>query len=127
MGANTFSMAIVGPWVGYAFYKLTKVCHGPDALAIFLAMATADFSTYCVTSVQLGIAFPDQQSGVGGAAAKFLGIFATTQVPLAIAEGFLGILLFRFLANVAAPQLRKLGVLADEPAESADAAEVSHA
>ena len=127
LGANTFSMAIVGPWVGYAFYKLTKVCHGPDALAIFLAMATADFSTYCVTSVQLGIAFPDQQSGVGGAAAKFLGIFATTQVPLAIAEGFLGILLFRFLANVAAPQLRKLGVLADEPAESADAAEVSHA
>ena len=61
LGANTFSMAIVGPWVGYAFYKLTKVCHGPDALAIFLAMATADFSTYCVTSVQLGIAFPDQQ------------------------------------------------------------------
>ena len=48
-------------------------------------------------------------------------------MPLAIAEGFLGILLFRFLANVAAPQLRTLGVLADEPAESADAAEVSHA
>lgn len=111
LGANTFSMAIAGPWVGYAFYKLTKKAGGPDALAIFLCMVFADFSTYCVTSFQLAIAFPDPTSGIMGAAGKFLSIFAVTQIPLALAEGVLGILLFRFLAKVAGPQLRKLGVL----------------
>ena len=109
--ANTFSMAIAGPWAGYACYRLTKKAGGPDALAIFLCMVVADFVTYCVTSLQLAIAFPDPQSGILGAAEKFLGIFAITQIPLAIAEGIVGILLFRFLAKVAAPQLHSLGVL----------------
>jgi cobalamin biosynthesis protein cbiM len=111
LGANTFSMAIAGPWAGYACYRLTKKAGGPDALAIFLCMVVADFVTYCVTSLQLAIAFPDPQSGILGAAEKFLGIFAITQIPLAIAEGIVGILLFRFLAKVAAPQLHSLGVL----------------
>ena len=47
LGANTFSMGIAGPWAGYAFYKLTKKCHGPDALAIFLCMVFADFILRC--------------------------------------------------------------------------------
>ncbi|RXV25580.1 cobalamin biosynthesis protein CbiM, partial [Enterococcus faecalis] len=55
-----------------------------------------------------------------GAVGKFLGIFAITQVPLALIEGLVGILLFRFLAKVAAPQLKQLGVLDDNP-------EVAHA
>lgn len=115
LGANTFSMAIAGPWAGYAFYKLTKKLGGPDALAVFLCMVFSDFVTYCVTSVQLGIAFPDATSGVWGAAVKFLGIFAITQIPLAIMEGLVGIVLFRFLAKVAGPQLHQLGVLRDAP------------
>ena len=113
-------MGIAGPWAGYAFYKLTKKCHGPDALAIFLCMVFADFITYVVTSFQLAFAFPDPTGGFWGAVGKFLTIFAWTQIPLAIAEGLLGILLFRFLAKVAAPQLQQLGVLARTP-------EVSHA
>ena len=111
LGANTFSMAVVGPWAGYGCYRLTKKLGGPDALAVFMCMVMADFVTYCVTSLQLALAFPDQQSGIAGAAEKFLGIFAITQIPLAIAEGVIGILLFRFLAKVATPQLQTLGVL----------------
>lgn len=109
LGANTFSMAIAGPWIGYWVYLLTKRLHGPNALAIFLCMAISDLATYCVTSFQLAFAFPDASSGVVGAAFKFLGIFAVSQVPLSIMEGFLGILLFRFLVRVAAPQLAGLG------------------
>lgn len=109
LGANTFSMAIAGPWIGYWVYLLTKKLHGPNALAIFLCMAISDLATYCVTSFQLAFAFPDASSGVVGAALKFLGIFAVSQVPLSIMEGFLGILLFRFLVKVAAPQLAGLG------------------
>lgn len=111
LGANTFSMAVVGPWVGYGFYRLTKKFGGGNALAIFLCMVFADLATYCVTSLQLALAFPDPTTGFLGATAKFLSVFAISQIPLAIAEGFLGILLFRFLVKVAAPQLDKLGVV----------------
>ena len=89
-------------------------------MAIFLCMVFADFITYVVTSFQLAFAFPDPAGGFWGAVGKFLGIFAMTQVPLALIEGLLGILLFRFLAKVAAPQLRQLGVLGDNT-------EVAHA
>lgn len=111
LGANTFSMAIVGPWVGYAGYKLVAKLGGSLSVAIFSAMFLADLSTYCVTSLQLALAFPDPVSGILGAAAKFLGIFAVTQIPLALAEGLLGVLVMRALIKVAAPELRRLGVL----------------
>jgi cobalt/nickel transport system permease protein len=118
LGANVFSMAIVGPWVGYGMWRLVRGLGGSLSLAIFFAMALADLSTYCVTSVELALAFPDPSSGVPGAMAKFLSIFAITQVPLAVAEGFLGVLVLRILRNVAAPELIGLGVLPDTAAES---------
>ena len=76
-----------------------------------MALALSDLSTYCVTSVQLGLAFPDSVSGVAGSIVKFLGVFAITQVPLAIAEGIVGVLVFRLLADVARPELERLGAL----------------
>lgn len=114
LGANVFSMAIVGPWVGYGFYLLTRKIS--PYLGIFLALALADLSTYCVTSVQLALAHPDPASGFVGALGKFLGVFALTQIPLAIAEGFIGILLFRFLAQVVGPELEARGVFAAKEA-----------
>ncbi len=50
-------------------------------------------------------------SGIPGSIAKFLGVFALSQVPLAIAEGILGVLVFRILTDVAKPELQRLGVL----------------
>jgi cobalt/nickel transport system permease protein len=128
LGANAFSMAIVGPWVGYGMYRLVRKLGGSLAMAVFFAMALADLSTYCVTSVELALAFPDPSSGVLGAMAKFLSIFAVTQIPLAIAEGLLGVLVFRILRDVAAPELIRLGVLPARPADrqaSAPRAEAS--
>lgn len=125
LGANTFSMAVVGPWVGYAGYRLATGLGGSLAVAIFSAMFLADLSTYCVTSLQLALAFPDPASGVLGAAAKFLGIFAVTQIPLAVAEGLLGVLVMRALVKVAAPELRRLGVLPASPAPAAATTGVS--
>lgn len=110
LGANTFSMAIAGPWVGYGAYRLALRLRSPLWLAVFAAMFFADLSTYCVTSVQLALAYPDAHSGYSGAAAKFLGIFAATQVPLAVIEGLLGILVLRFLLRVARPDLERMGV-----------------
>jgi cobalt/nickel transport system permease protein len=118
LGANAFSMAIVGPWVGYGAYRLVRILGGGLSLGVFAAMFLADLSTYCVTSLQLAIAFPDPESGILGAAGKFLSIFAVTQIPLAVAEGLLGVLVMRILTKVAVPELQSLGVLPAAPPTS---------
>ncbi len=120
LGANAFSMAIVGPWVGYGAYRLVGRLGGGLSVAVFFAMALADLATYSTTSMQLAIAFPDPESGFLGAAAKFLTIFSVTQIPLAIAEGLLGVLMIRILRDVAMPELVRLGVIKD-PAATAPA------
>jgi cobalt/nickel transport system permease protein len=89
MGANVFSMAIAGPWVGWAVWRLASRLGASAAIAVFCGAALADLSTYVVTSLQLALAFPDPTSGIAGSFVKFAGIFAVTQVPLAIAEGLL--------------------------------------
>lgn len=109
LGANVFSMAVAGPWAGYGIWLLLRRIS--PAVAIFGAMAVADLATYCVTSFQLALAYPDATSGFAGSLTKFLSVFALTQIPLALAEGVLGVLLFGFLAKVAAPQLQRLGVI----------------
>lgn len=114
LGANVFSMAIVGPWLGYACYAALKAA--PFAVRVFVAMAIADLSTYVCTSVQLALAHPDPESGFTGALAKFSSLFALTQIPLAIVEGLIGVLLFRALAAYAKPELTSLGVFGKEAA-----------
>jgi cobalt/nickel transport system permease protein len=111
LGANAFSMAIVGPWAGYGSYRLARKLGLGLLPGVFVAMTVADLATYVMTAMELALAFPDADSGVVGAAAKFLGVFAVTQIPLAIGEGFLGVLLFRVLLTNARPDLERLGVL----------------
>jgi cobalt/nickel transport system permease protein len=111
LGANVFSMGIAGPWIGFMCWRLSEALRWNKAVGVFLACALANLSTYLVTSIQLGIAFPDVDSGIVGAILKFLGIFAISQIPLSIAEGILGVLVFRVLTNVAKPELVRLGVL----------------
>ena len=122
LGANAFSMAVVGPWVGYGAYRLTRRLGGGLLPAVFAAMALSDLSTYVTTALQLAWAHPDATSGVTGAAVKFLGVFAVTQIPLAIGEGLLGVLLFRVLTVNARPELERLGVLHPEPDPTAESA-----
>jgi cobalt/nickel transport system permease protein len=118
LGANAFSMAVVGPWAGYGAYRLTRAVGGGLLPAVFAGMAVADLATYVTTALQLALAFPDSGSGFAGAAAKFLGVFAVTQIPLAVGEGLLGVLLFRVLVTNARPDLERLGVLPSGAEES---------
>lgn len=111
LGANVFSMAVVGPWVAYGVFVLVRRLGGPLMLGVFLAATLADLTTYCMTSLQLAIAFPDAGSGIPGALLKFGAIFATTQIPLAISEGLLTVLVVRLLAKVSPAELTRLGVL----------------
>lgn len=98
LGANTFSMAIVGPFVSYATYKLAKKMGASRSVAVFLAAALGDLMTYVATSFQLAIAFPAEVGGFAASFTKFIGIFALTQVPLAISEGLLTVIVVNLLS-----------------------------
>lgn len=97
LGANTFSMAIVGGIIGYATFKLLKSLKVKDTFSVFLAALLADFSTYVVTSFQLALAFPSKDGGILTSFLKFGSIFILTQIPLAIFEGIVSIFAYRFL------------------------------
>jgi len=108
LGANTFSMAVVGSFAAWGVYRAGLGLKLPFNLTVFLAAALADLLTYCVTSMQLALAFPDPASGFGGSAVKFLGIFALTQIPLALSEGLLSVLVLNLLRSHAASEVASL-------------------
>ncbi|TCP52623.1 cobalt/nickel transport system permease protein [Tumebacillus sp. BK434] len=108
LGANAFSMAVVGPFVGYFFFKLVLKATGKLKLAIFAAAMLADLSTYVMTSIQLALAFPSEAGGFAASLAKFAGIFAVTQIPLAISEGLLTVLVWNWLQSFNSEELSLL-------------------
>lgn len=99
LGANEFSMTIVGPIVGFIVWKLCRFLKVRRTVALFLCAMFADWSTYATTAVQLAIVFPDPNAGFGGALVKFLGIYAVTQIPLAIAEGLLTVIVYNLVVS----------------------------
>ena len=103
LGANLFSMAIVGPIVSWAVYMALKKAGAKPAAAVFCAAALGDLLTYVTTSFQLGVVY--------GNVAEYLTIFAVTQIPLAIAEGLLTVVVFNVLEKYSAAELRELSVL----------------
>ena len=111
LGANTFSMAIAGPLVSWGVYALCKKARVNRKLAIFLAASLGDLFTYCVTSLQLAMAYPAAEGGVAASAVRFLGVFAPTQLPLAAIEGILTVLVVMGLESCARPELREIGFL----------------
>lgn len=117
LGANVLSMAIVGPWVAYGVYHLLTRLNHPK-WGIFLAAALGDLVTYVVTSLQLALAFPAASGGITASFLKFAGIFAITQIPLAISEGLLTLLVWNWLQAYAQTELKLLSSLQSQ--------EVSH-
>jgi cobalt/nickel transport system permease protein len=111
LGANIFSMAIVGPFAATAVYRLVRVLRVPFGGAVFLSAFTADLATYVTTSIQLALAFPDPAGGFTASFIKFAGIFAITQIPLAVSEGLLTALIFNVLRKFQGEDLARMKVL----------------
>ena len=112
LGANVFSMAIVGPFVSYGVFRVAGTLALSRSVAVFLAACLGDLATYVTTSVQLAWAFPDVVGGFAASFLKFAGIFALTQVPIAISEGLLTVLVVNAMARFNAHELRALPVMA---------------
>lgn len=110
LGANAFSMAIVGPWIAYGIYRLC-LKQRQQKLGIFLAATLGSLATYIVTSIQLALAFPAATGGVLASFIKFAGIFALTQLPLSISEGLLTVLVWNWLQSYASEELQTLKLL----------------
>ena len=108
LGANCFSMAIAGPIISWILYKLLQKANVNKRVAVFVAAFLGDLFTYCVTSFQLALAYPSEVGGVGASIVKFLGIFATTQVPLAVIEGILTVVIVIALETYAKDELSSL-------------------
>ncbi|PAQ16491.1 cobalamin biosynthesis protein CbiM [Bacillaceae bacterium SAOS 7] len=114
LGANAFSMAVVGPLMTYAMYKLGRKMNLSFILAVFFAAFIGDLATYTVTSFQLALAFPAETGGVMASFAKFAGIFSVTQISLAIAEGILTVIVMNWLVKYNKNELNQLSVAVKE-------------
>lgn len=114
LGANAFSMAVAGPFVGYGFYILAKKLKLHKNIQVFLCAFVADLFTYAVTATELALAFNNETSSFLQSWEKFMAIFAMTQIPLAIVEGILTVLVYNAIASLCKEELNILHVTTKE-------------
>jgi cobalt/nickel transport system permease protein len=114
LGANIFSMGVIGSLAGYLTFKGLRAMGVPMLLAAFFAGLQADWATYLVTSVELA-------SGIRGSEPflplleKIMIAFIPTQLPLGILEGALTAGMVMLLYRKRPDILVKMGVI--EPGE----------
>ncbi len=111
LGANICSMAVVGPFAAAAIYRFARFARLPFGFSIFLAASCADLLTYITTSAQLAYAFPDPAGGFAVSFVKFASVFAITQIPLAISEGLLTVVVMNALSRFNAQELKEMDVV----------------
>ncbi len=109
LGANIFSMGIVGPFCAWLIYKGCKNMGISISIAVFLAATFGDLLTYVTTAIQLSLAFPIPT--FSESLIKFMIIFAYTQLPLALAEGLLTVVIFDYIKKLRPDILTQLGVM----------------
>jgi cobalt/nickel transport system permease protein len=119
LGANIVSMGIVGPLVGYGVYRLLRDTSVNVYLTIFLITALADMFTYVTTSLELALAYPAESGGFVTSFMLFMAIFAVTQVPLAIVEGVVLALVFKYIVTLKPDILIRLSVFSEKQIEAA--------
>lgn len=111
LGANAFSMAVAGPVLAYGIYRLMQKSGLPASMAVFTGAALGDLATYLMTSLQLALAFPAETGGFAASFIKFTAVFALTQIPLAVCEGLLTVMVFNFLNSHCRQELLDLAVI----------------
>jgi cobalt/nickel transport system permease protein len=120
LGANIVSMGIVGPFIGYTIYRLLKDTTVSIYMTVFFVTALADLSTYVVTSFQLALGSIHPATGnIGSSFVLFLGIFAVTQIPIAIVEGIVLALVFKYIVQLKPDILIRLQVFSKEKINAA--------
>ncbi|WP_239014181.1 energy-coupling factor ABC transporter permease [Archangium violaceum] len=88
LGADIWSMGVVGGFVGYGVFHGLRAVRAPLAVAAFAAGMLSDWATYAMTSFELASALHGSQP-LGSALGTLLLSFLPTQLPLGILEGAL--------------------------------------
>ena len=114
LGANIVSMGVVGPLVGYGIYRALRNTQVNMFFTVFLASAFADLFTYVTTSLELALAYPAAVGGVASSFVVFMGIFAVTQIPLAVLEGVILALVFKYIVLMKPDILMRLNIFPEE-------------
>jgi cobalamin biosynthesis protein CbiM/cobalt ECF transporter T component CbiQ len=99
LGANLFSLGVVGPWAMWMLLRLLVRLGWNRDRSILLSTVVGDLATYVTTAGQLALAYPSNYGGYGASFLKFMGVFLITQIPISIAEGLLTVVLLRSLAD----------------------------
>ena len=105
LGANTFSMGVIGPLLTVILYRAGKKLKVNQTANVFLSAALGCLFTYCITALQLALAYPSETGGVAASLVKFLSVFAPTQIPLAVVEGLLTALVIIGMESFAKKEL----------------------
>jgi cobalt/nickel transport system permease protein len=113
LGANLVSMGIIGPFVGWGIYRFLRSTRVNIYFTVFLACTLADLFTYLTTSFELALAFPGKE-GIASSFIVFTGIFAITQFPIAIIEGAILALVFKYIIQLKPEILLRLKVFPEE-------------
>lgn len=111
LGANAFSMAVVGPLIAFLIFRIGTKWKWSFSVIVFIAAMFADLGTYVMTSLQLALAFPSEIGGIAASFSKFASIFALTQIPLAISEGLLTVMVMNLIRKYNTDELKLLNVL----------------
>ena len=95
LGANIFSMGVVGPFVGALIWVVLRKAKASIPVSMFFAALFADLITYVVTSVQMTLNHGQSID----AFVSFMTNYAATQLPLALMEGILFFMFATYLVR----------------------------
>lgn len=99
LGANVFSMAIIGSVTAIGMYRLLLSLSKNRTLAIAVSSFISSTAIYACTAFQLAVAHYGTETGFMDSFVKFISIFMLTQLPLAAVESVLTVLIFNYLAK----------------------------
>ena len=108
LGANCFAMGFFGPLLAWGLYKTLQKTKINIYVTIFLAVFIADLGGYVMTAFQLALAHGMENL------TSFLSIFAATQVPLAILEGLIIVVAFKYIVKVKGDLFLKAKTVSEE-------------
>jgi len=111
LGANTFSMAIAGPFLTLILYKAGKKLKLNKMATVLIAVFFGSLFTYVVTAFQLALAHPSEVGGFSASFVSFLVVFAPTQLPLSVVEAILTVLVLVGMEKFASRELTDIAYL----------------
>lgn len=118
LGANTFSMGIVGSLMGYGVFKLLRKAGLSIGKSACSAAFLGDLAVYCTTSVQLALGAPGiDKMPFFKAVGMFIALFMPSQLPIAVLEGLITGGLISYIAKVRPDILFNLGLIRREEQE----------